>query len=103
MSRFRTRRAFAGWVLAALLATAPARAAGVPELVLPLQDLWSRAWSWLTDLWTANSEDAARPGTLEKDQLPGLPPGPPPYHPGDPPAPPPGSHGEQGPGIDPDG
>jgi len=99
MSRFSARRALAGFVLAALLAAAPARAGGFSEPALHLQDLWSRAWSWLTDLWTAHPQDALPPSTLEKDQ----PPGPPPQ-PGNPHQKPPnGWHGDQGSGIDPDG
>jgi alkanesulfonate monooxygenase SsuD/methylene tetrahydromethanopterin reductase-like flavin-dependent oxidoreductase (luciferase family) len=99
MSRFRARRAVAGWVLAALLVAAPTRAAGFSEPALHLQDLWIRAWSWLTDLWTAHPPDVSALATQEKDCT-----GPPPPYPGDPPPPRPrGAQGDQGPGIDPDG
>ena len=103
MSRFKARRAFAGFILAALLVTAPARAAGFSEPMLHLQDLWSRAWSWLTDLWTAHPPDAADPQPRVKDSN-GPPPGPPPgpNKPGCHPRPP-GWNGDSGPGADPDG
>ena len=102
MSRFRARRALAGWVLVALLAAAPARAGGFSEPALHLQDLWSRAWSWLTDLWQTGPQEPATARPQEKDHHPGPPPG----------NPNPGSHhpdppwhggGESGPGADPDG
>jgi hypothetical protein len=99
MSRSGIRRALAGFVLAALLVAAPARAAGFSEPVLHLQDLWSRAWSWLTDLWTAAPEDAATARPMEKDHHSGPPP--PPRKPGCPH--PPGWNGDSGPGADPDG
>jgi hypothetical protein len=104
MSRFRARRAFAGFILAALLVAAPARAAGFSEPWLHVQDLWSRAWSWLTDLWPAHPPDAADPQARGKDST-GPPPNPP--NPPDPPKPgcprPPGWNGDSGPGADPDG
>ena len=101
MSRFRARRAFAGFILAALLLTAPARAGGFSEPALHLQDLWSRAWSWLTDLWTADPQGAPTARPMEKDHH-HHPPGPPPGDPGCPHPHPPGG-GESGPGADPDG
>jgi len=106
MSQFRARRAFAGFILAALLVAAPARAAGFSEPMLHLQDLWSRAWSWLTDLWQAGPQEPATARPQEKDHHPGPPPGPPPDpNPGCPHPDPPGWHGggESGPGADPDG
>jgi hypothetical protein len=99
MSKFRARRAFAGFVLVALLVSAPARAGGLSEPAFQLQDLWSHAWSWVTHLWTTQPRDVSAPGTLTKEQPPG-----PPSPPADPPPPRPrGTQGDQGPGIDPDG
>jgi hypothetical protein len=101
MSRPRTHRAIAGIALAVLLATAaPARAAGFLEGALPPQDLWTRAWSWLMDLWVGGdrAQGPAVPATLEKGS-----PGPPQHPQGQSPARPRDAHGEEGSGIDPDG
>lgn len=106
MTRLSIRRAFAGLALAALLTAAPASAAGFQvEKGLQLSDLWSRAWSWLADLWAGGDSgtgaEASR-GYGKCDSKPGPPPGPPP----------PGrlggqtsglGGGDDGSGIDPDG
>jgi len=93
------RRTLAGFALAMLLANAAP--VGAAALRLPdgpgLQGLWSRAWSWLTDVWTGGSpERPAAPPSHGKEQ-----PGPPPK-PGLPPGAN-GNRGDQGSGVDPDG
>ena len=102
MSRPSIRRTVAGLVLAALLATAaPARATGYQVTAgLQLGDLWSRAWSWLTDLWTGGGPAGAATPQNHSKALPGPPPKPPP---GPPPPGLRGTNGDQGSGVDPDG
>ncbi|HEV8581491.1 MAG TPA: hypothetical protein VGX68_20695 [Thermoanaerobaculia bacterium] len=101
MSRPSIRRAIAGLALAALFA-APASGASLwlTGGFAP-QDLWSRAWSWFTELWAERgiAEPAAAPRNPSKI-VPGTspPPKPPPQaeRPGD-------NDDDMGGGLDPDG
>jgi len=92
MSPPRIRRTVAGFILAMLVATAaPARAADIRLPALGLQDLWSRAWSWLIA-----PSDAATPREHGRKSLtPAPPPGPPPNTGR--------TNGDKGSGLDPDG